>query len=128
MIQAGWRRFLPDRSQFMYLVVVVIVLVAGMSFANLGIAKNAALAANRAVHAQSDEAQEQHSLLERALDAAQRGENIVPKAFDYFFLTPAGVTTVLVQPAPPEEGESGSKGLRSAPPYWLDWWQRLVQP
>jgi hypothetical protein len=112
----------------MVLVVVVIVLVAGMSFANLGITKNAALATNRAAHAQHDEALEQRSLLGQALDAAQRGENIVPKAFDYFVLTPPGETTVLVRPALAEESGSESKALRSAPPYWIDWWQRLAQP
>ena len=44
MQHQGWRRFLPDRSQFMLLVIVVIALVAGMSFVNLGIARNSALA------------------------------------------------------------------------------------
>ena len=51
MQHQGWRRFLPDRSQFMLLVIVVIALVAGMSFVNLGITRNSALAQNRTAHA-----------------------------------------------------------------------------
>ena len=47
MQHQDWRRFLPDRSQFMLLVIVVIALVAGMSFVNLGIARNSALAQNQ---------------------------------------------------------------------------------
>ena len=128
MMQSSWRRFLPDRSRFMILMVVVIVLVAGMSFVNLGFAKNAARTANRSVHAQYDEALQQRDLLQRALAGAQRGENIVPKAYDYFFLTPAGVTTVLVEPAAEETSRSESVDRRSSAPFWLDWWQHLAQP
>ena len=49
---------MPDRSQFMLLVIVVIALVAGMSFVNLGIARNSALALNQTAHVRYDEAQQ----------------------------------------------------------------------
>jgi hypothetical protein len=128
MQQQGWRRFLPDHSQFMLLVIVVIALVAGMSFVNLGIARNSALAMNRTAHAHYDEAQQQNVLLKRTLTGVQRGENILPKAYDYFFLQPAGVTTVLLQPVEAKEAAASAADRRTSPPFWGEWWQRLVNP
>jgi hypothetical protein len=124
----GWRRFLPDRSQSMLLVIVVIALVAGMSFVNLGITRNNALAMNRTAHARYDEAQQQNDLLKRALVGVQRGENILPKAYDYFFMQPSGVTTVLLQPVEAKETAESEAASRTAPPFWGEWWQRLVNP
>jgi hypothetical protein len=128
MQHQGWRRFVPDRSQFMLLVIVVIALVAGMSFVNLGIARNSALTQNQAVHALFDEAQQQNDRLDRILIAVQRGENIPSKAYDYFFMQPAGVTTVLLQPIEAKEAAESEAARRTAPPFWSDWWQRLVNP
>jgi len=128
MQHQGWRRFLPDRSQFMLLVIVVIALVAGMSFVNLGIARNSALAMNRTAHTRYDEAQQQNDLLKRTLTGVQRGENILPKAYDYFFLLPSGVTTVLLQPLEAKEASESEAARRTSPPFWGEWWQRLVNP
>ncbi len=128
MIQPSWRRFLPDRSQFLLLVVVVIVLIAGISFVNLGFARNAALANNRTAHTRLDEQVQQKTLLIRALEAAQRGDNILPKAYEYFAWALPGVTTVEIQPAPTAESDNRSGAQRAGPPYWGDWWQRLVKP
>ncbi len=122
------RRFLPDRSQLTLLLVVVIVLVAGMGFVNLGVARNAASSANRTAHAQYDEQLQQSRLLTGALEAAQRGDNIVPKAYDYFAWTLPGVTTVEIQSVPEEESGSTGKTPRAGPPYWSDWWQFLIKP
>ena len=128
MQHQGWRRFLPDRSQFMLLVIVVIALAAGMSFVNLGIARNNALAMNRTAHARYDEAQQQNDLLKRTLTGVQRGENILPKAYEYFSWALPGVTTVLLQPIEANEAVEGEATQRSAPPFWGEWWQRLVNP
>ena len=128
MQHQDWRRFLPDRSQFMLLVIVVIALVAGMSFVNLGIARNSALAMNRSAHALFDEAQQQNDLLKRTLAGVQRGENIPSKAYDYFFLHPPGVTTVLLQPIEAKEAADSEAARRTSPPFWGDWWQLLVNP
>jgi hypothetical protein len=128
MMHPGWRRFLPDRSQFMLLVIVVIALVAGMGFVNLGIARNSALAANRTAHVRYDEALQQNDQLKRALTAAQRGENILQKAFDYFSLTLPGVTTLMLQPVAAKESTDGEAVRSSGPPFWGEWWQRLVKP
>ena len=128
MQHQDWRRFLPDRSQFMLLVIVVIALVAGMSFVNLGIARNSALTQNQAVHALFDEAQQQNDRLNRNLIAVQRGENIPPKAYDYFFMQPSGVTTVLLQPIEANEAADSEAARRTSPPFWGDWWQLLVNP
>ena len=128
MQHQGWRRFLPDRSQFMLLVIVVIALVAGMSFVNLGITRNGALAQNRTAHVRYDEAQQQNDLLKRTLTGVQRGENILPKAYDYFFLLPSGVTTVLLQTIEAKEADNGEAARHTSPPFWGDWWQLLVNP
>jgi type II secretory pathway pseudopilin PulG len=124
----GWRRLLPERSQFMLLVIVVIALVAGMSFVNLGIARNSALAQNQTAHALYDEAQQQNERLKHNLVAVQRGENIPSKAYDYFFMQPSGVTTILLQPVEAQEAAESAAARRTAPPFWGDWWQRLVNP
>ena len=123
-----WRRFLPDRSLFMLRVIVVIALVAGMSFMNLGISRNSALAMNRNAHARYDEAQQQNDLLQRTLAGVQRGENILPKAYDYYFPLPSGMTTVLLQPLEAKEAADGEAVQRTGPPFWGEWWQRLVNP
>jgi hypothetical protein len=128
MQHQDWRRFLPDRSQFMLLVIVVIALVAGMSFVNLGIARNSALAQNQIAHARFDEAQQQNDRLNRNLIAVQRGENIPSKAYDYFFMQPSGVTTVLLQPIEANEAADSEAARRTSPPFWGDWWQLLVNP
>jgi len=128
MQHQSWRRFLPDRSQFMLLVIVVIALGAGMSFVNLGIARNSALTQNRIAHARYDEAQQQNDLLKRTLTGVQRGENVLPKAYDYFFLLPPGMTTVLLQPAEAQETADGEAARRTSPPFWGVWWQLLVNP
>jgi hypothetical protein len=128
MVHQGWRRFLPDRSQLMLLVIVVIALVAGVSFVNLGIAHKSALAAREMAVARYDEIQQQHVLLVRTLEAAQRGENILPKAYDYFFMTPPGIITVLIEPAEPAPAPGVAGARTSGPPYWGDWWQHLVNP
>ena len=128
MQHQGWRRLLPERSQFMLLVIVVIALVAGMSFVDLGIARNSALAINRTAHARYDEAQQQNDLLKRTLAGVQQGENIPSKAYDYFFLLPSGVTTVLLQPVTAKEAAESEAARRTSPPFWGEWWQRLVNP
>ena len=128
MQHQGWRRVLPDRSQFMLLVIVVIALVAGMSFVNLGIARNSALALNQSAHARYDVTQQQNDLLKRTLTGVQRGENILPKAYDYFFLLPPGVTTVLLQPLEAKEAAADEAARRTSLPFWGDWWQLLVNP
>lgn len=127
MIRPGWRRFLPDRSQLIWLATVMIGLVAGVSFINLSVARNAAMAANRAAHMRYAQAQQQHEALVQALAAAQKSEQILPKAYDYFSLTPAGVTTVVIKPVA-SVSAAGSEGEHGGPPYWQTWWQRLTQP
>jgi hypothetical protein len=128
MQHQDWRRFLPDRSQLMLLVMVVIVLAAGMSFVNLGIARNNALATNRAAHARYEEAVRQNELLNGSLAAVQREENVVPKAFDYFKWSLPGTTTIVLEPAEAGTETEGEQSLRPTPPFWGQWWRRLVNP
>jgi hypothetical protein len=112
----------------MLLMIVVIALVAGVSFVNLGLARNAALAANQIAHARYDEAARQNKLLVEALASAQQGQNVLPKAYDYFSLTPPDVMTIEIKPAVSDEDATAGWPRRSGPPYWDDWWQRLVKP
>ncbi len=128
MVQQGWRRFLPDRSQFVLLAIVVMGLVAGVSFVNLGIARNAVWTANQIAHTRYEEAQRQHGMLVEALEGAQQGENILPKAYEYFVLTPVGVTTILIKFVTPGENVDGIGSRRAGPPFWGDWWEHLVEP
>ena len=128
MASQGWRRFLPERSQVILLLIVVIVLLASGSFVNLGFAHSAAVAANRTARAQYDQMRRQQDRLLEALPAAQRGENILPKAYDYFFLTPAGAVNILLQPAPGESEANKGTMTAAVGPYWDDWWQHLTQP
>ncbi len=127
MIRSKWQGFRPDRLQWLWLATLLIGLVAGVSFINLSVARNAALVANRAAHARYVQAQQQHEALVQALAAAQQGEQILPKAYDYFSLTPAGVTTVLIKPVAPVTAEE-LREKSGEPPYWQTWWQRLAQP
>jgi len=128
VIQRGWRRFLPDRSQLMLLVIVVMGLVAGVSFVNLGITRNTVLAENRVAHEQLAEAQQQNRGLTEALASAQRGENIPPKALAYYNEAPAGVMTFEIKPATPSDASTGAGARQSGPPFWGDWWKHLVKP
>jgi|YNPBryantNP2012_1023418.scaffolds.fasta_scaffold06624_4 hypothetical protein len=124
MMRRGWRRLVLERARLIGLATIAIGLIAGVSFLNLSVAHNAAVVANRAAHARYAEAQQQREALVRALEAAQRGEQVLPKAYDYFSLTPAGVTTVLIRPTAPD-GAVEAKEAPDAPPYWWTWWQRL---
>jgi hypothetical protein len=128
MIQPGWRRFLPDRSQLMLLVIVVMGLAAGVSFVNLGITRNTVLAANRIAHERLAEAQEQNVLLGQALASAQQGENILPKAYEYYGETRPGVMTFEIKPVAPDAAADGAGAQRAGPPFWGDWWERLIHP
>lgn len=128
MAHPGWRRFLFARSQLMLLALALIGLAAGISFVNLGIAYNAASAANRTAHAQLAEAQQQQAMLIQALNEAEQDAHITPKAYDYFAQTPPGVTTVLIKPVVSGAAADQPDGQRSGPPFWGDWWERLVNP
>jgi type II secretory pathway pseudopilin PulG len=112
----------------MLLAIVVMGVVAGVSFVNLGVRRNAALAAHRAAHEQLAEAQQQQAMLTQKLGEAQQGAHILPKAYDYFAETPPGVTTILLKPAAPAEQTADAAGRRGGPPFWADWWKALVEP
>ena len=128
MLQRRLWRFLPDRSQLILLASVVIVLFAAVSFVNLAIAKSAALAKERTLQAQLEQAREQHERLQRALQQAQAGQNVMPKAYEYFGMTLPGVTMVL----PEEPGDETVGPILQEPPaaqpFWLQWWERWRNP
>jgi len=129
VLQRRLWRYLPDRSQLMLLAGVLIVLFAAVSFVNLAIAKSSALAKERTMRAQLEQAREQNARLQRALGQAQAGQNVMPKAYEYFGMTLPGVTMVLPEEAPSSEPVGP---IREEPPpahpFWLDWWERWRSP
>jgi hypothetical protein len=128
VLQRRLWRFLPDRSQLMLLAGVLIVLFGAVSFVNLAIAKSAALAKERSVQVQLEQARQQNARLQRALQQAQAGQNVMPKAYEYFGMTLPGVTMVL--PETPQDETIGPIWQEPAPeqPIWLQWWERFRNP
>jgi hypothetical protein len=128
VLQRRLWRFLPDRSQLMLLAGVLIVLFGAVSFVNLAIAKSAALAKERSVQVQLEQARQQNARLQRALQQAQAGQNVMPKAYEYFGMTLPGVTMVL--PETPEDTTVGPVWQEPPPaePIWLQWWERFRNP
>jgi len=132
MTQQRWQRFLPERSQWLLLLVVLAVIFALVGFINLAIIKSTALAENQAARVRLDRAKDQGQRLRDALVVGQQGQNVPSKGWDYFRLTPPGVTVV----APASEaalsvmGEVALTGQKHAagPPFWADWLKRLVKP
>ena len=103
-------------------------MAAVISFANLGLVRNRTEAANREVHVRYDALAHQNRLLKSGLEGAQRGENVVLDAYRYFGLRWPGVTTVDILSSDIGENAVQRGTQRSQPPYWSDWWQRLLQP
>ncbi|PKO22822.1 MAG: hypothetical protein CVU38_07385 [Chloroflexi bacterium HGW-Chloroflexi-1] len=140
MSQQRWRRFLPERSQFLLLGVVLAVIFALVGFINLAIIKSSTLVENQGARVRLERAQDQSQRLQGALGEAQQGQNIPIKGWEYYRLTPPEVTVVMPAPeaapeaaseaAPLAAGETAALGHRHAagPPYWADWLKRLVKP
>jgi len=128
MNQQRWQRFLPDRSQLMLVVSVLLVVFALVSFINLAIVKGSVGAKQRSVKAQLDQARERQRMLRTTLERDQQGCNILPKAQDYYNLTLPNVTVVVPKPEATPDVPGGEHDFRKGPPYWADWWEQLSQP
>ena len=119
--------FLPERSQLWLLLAAVAGIIAVVSFANLAVARSAAQAELDIAKTRLQVEEERHSELNDALERAQRGEHVVPKAIDYFDVAPEGVTVYVPEPDPVQPVATPERP-RTQPPYWVEWWKLLVQP
>jgi hypothetical protein len=94
--------FLPDRSGVMLLAVALTVALAVLGFGGLVISKAEALADQHQAREQLALLQEQQRRLVNALQQAEAGQNIVPRAWQLFRRLPPGLIVV--------EGESADGG------------------
>ena len=116
-------RFLPDRSGVMLLVIALTAALALLGFGNLVISKSEALAHQYQVRQQLETLQVQNRLLVAALEQAQHGQNIMPRAWQYYHRLPPGITVI--------EGDSPA-GDTSAqrpdgPPVWVQLMEQIRQ-
>jgi Flp pilus assembly protein TadG len=117
------QRFLPDRSGVMLLAIALTAALALLGFGSLAISKSEALAHQYRVRQQLETLQEQNRLLVAALDQAQHGQNIVPRAWQYYHRLPPGLTVI--------EGESAvgdaSAQWADGPPVWVELLEQIRQ-
>jgi len=117
------RGLLPDRSGVMLLAIALTAALALLGFGNLVISKSEALAHQYRVRQQLETLQEQNRLLVAALEQAQHGQNIVPRAWQYYHRLPPGLTVI--------EGEStagdASSQQADGPPVWVQLLEQIRQ-
>ncbi|MCX6027710.1 MAG: hypothetical protein NT169_00185 [Chloroflexi bacterium] len=128
MSRGRWWRFLPDRSQLMLLAGVLIAVVTTVGFVNLTIARSAVQAELRADQARVAQLLEQKLRLQDELARDQQGENVAPRAEEYFDRKPPDTTTVFPEAVATPDAAAGKRDQPSGPPYWAEWWKRLTQP
>ena len=119
-----WRRFLPSQSKVALIFGLLLLVWASLAFVDLVTARNQALTKHRQMVQRIGVAQAQGDMLRRALDGARAGQNIIPKAYQYFGLTPEDVTLIVPQVAPESEAASAQR-WESVDPWaeiaeWLD--------
>ena len=119
-------QILPDRSQWLILVIIVGIIVALLGFGNIAILK-AQATARRAV-ADSKQAQllSQKDMLEERIYQAQQRQNIERRGYDYFRRTMPDVTVVVPETA--SGGLSKPVPMPSSPPHWLEWIRMMALP
>ena len=111
--------FLPDRSGVMLLAIALTAALALLGFGNLVISKGEALAEQERARQQLETLQGQNRRLVSALEQAEYGQNIVPRAWQYYHRIPPGLTVV--------EGESVEDKASSQPSSRLPIWVQLLQ-
>jgi cell division protein FtsB len=123
-----WRNLLPDRGQWAVLLAVLFVIIAAVSFIDVAVRRSASQSAQLAVQNRLAAVQSQNQQLTEALTQAQRGENIEPRARQYFNLARKDEKKYVVQLVPEAVTGSAEPASASAPPYWGAWIERLLQP
>ena len=110
--------FLPDRSGVLLLAAALTAALALLGFGTLVINKGEALVDQQQARVQLAEMQAQNRRLTTALEQARNGENIIPRAYQYFGRIPPGLTIV--------EGEPADSDASPQQPAGLPWWAQLV--
>jgi len=126
VLQLRWPRISLGRGQITLLAGLLIVLAATIAFADLTVAKNAALAQKQAAQGKHDQAQAQRALLQDDLNRAQRGDSVESDAQTQFNLYRQGVR--IVMPAAKPAPSAAERDQPVGPPYWGEWWKRLIEP
>jgi hypothetical protein len=116
-------RLLPDRSGLMLLAIALTAALALLGFGNLVISKSEALAEQYAARQQLLTLQEQNRRLVSALQQAEHGQNIVPRAWQYYHRLPPGLTVFEEQP--PESSTAVQAGNSGGLPLWVQLVERL---
>ena len=111
--------FLPDRSGVMLLAIALTAALALLGFGNLVISKGEALAEQERARQQLETLQGQNRRLVSALEQAEYGQNIVPRAWQYYHRIPPDLMVV--------EGESVEDQSSSQPSSRLPIWVQLLQ-
>jgi hypothetical protein len=118
-----WFRFITDRSQIVIIFGVLVVVVALFGFSELAVEKSAAIAALERAQGRVDQLEDQQARLTRALEQAQNGQRIAPKAYQYYGAAPPGVTVII-----PEEPAIIPQSAPSAPDApWSAWTAQVTQ-
>ena len=121
-------RFLPERSQFLLLIGVFVVLFAAGGFFNLALTKSEALAERRAAQDKYDGLLNRNGALKYALGEAQQDRHIESIALRFFGLVYPGVTVITAAPENPAAGAEADQAGPTGPPYWEQWFEKLFQP
>jgi hypothetical protein len=108
--------FLPDRSGVMLLAIALTAALAVLGFGSLAISKADALAEQYRAHQQLDQLQQQQRRLASALEQAKAGQNIVPRAWQYYHRLPPGLIVVEGESA---EGDSAASQSTDNLPLWV---------
>jgi hypothetical protein len=115
--------FLPDRSGVLLLPAALTAAVALLGFGTLVISRGEALADQQRAREQLVEAQAQNRRLTAALEQAQNGQNIIPRAYQYFGRIPDGLTIFEGEPAESNAPPQPSAG----PPWWVQLLEQVRQ-
>ncbi len=116
-------RLLPDRSGLMLLAIAVTAALALLGFGNLVISKSEALAEQYRAQQQLLTLQEQQRGLLSALEQAEQGQNIIPRAWQLYHRVPPGLTVLEEQP--PEGGAGVAAGDSDGLPMWVQLVEQL---
>jgi hypothetical protein len=111
--------FLPDRSGVLLLAAALTAALALLGFGTLVINKGEALVDQQQARVQLAEMQAQNRRLTTALEQARSGQNIIPRAYQYFGRIPPGLTIV--------EGEPTESDASPQPSAGLPWWAQLLE-
>ncbi len=121
-----YRRFLRlNRSSATLLAVTLTAALAVVAFGDLAISRRNALEEQRAAQQKLDLLQDQNRRLVYALEQAERGQSVQPKAWQYYRRAPRGA--IVVEEAPAKTDASVGGNVWEGMPIWMSWVEKLLQ-